>query len=117
MTGPEHYRKAEELLDVRARNRRNRPSFPPAPGSPGSTAQTAPARESVMTEAEVHATLALAAATALASDAPDLRAWREAARHPGGRVIAYGSHGSARPGISARAGARAFSDQNGGSSL
>jgi len=84
MTGPEHYREAERLLDARARNRRNRPSFAPAPGSPGRTAQTAPAGEGVMAEAQVHATLALAAATALASDAPDLRAWREAAGTPAG---------------------------------
>jgi hypothetical protein len=80
MTAPEHYREAERLLDARARNRRNRPSFAPAPGSPGRTAQTVPAGESVMAEAQVHAILALAAATALGdiSDA-DERAWRDAA--------------------------------------
>ena len=58
MTGPEHYRKAEELLGDSRR-----------------------VPEIVSAVAQVHATLALAAATALSSDLPDAdaRAWREAA--------------------------------------
>lgn len=79
MTGPEHYREAERLLDPRARNR---PSFAPAPGSPGRTAQTVPAGESIMAEAQVHATLALAAAIALQGQGLDLRAWQDTAGTP-----------------------------------
>lgn len=58
MTGPEHYRKAQELLGDSRR-----------------------VPEQVAAIAQVHATLALAAATALSSDLPDAdaRAWREAA--------------------------------------
>jgi hypothetical protein len=58
MTGPEHYRMAQELLGDSRR-----------------------VSEQVATIAQVHATLALAAATALSSDLPDAeaRAWREAA--------------------------------------
>lgn len=61
MTGPEHYREAERLLER-------------------GTAES-------ITEADVHATLALAAATALMHDddstmPEDFTAWREAAGAP-----------------------------------
>ncbi|HJQ48289.1 MAG TPA: hypothetical protein VJ870_18500 [Amycolatopsis sp.] len=62
MTGPEHYRKAEALL---------------AKGSEDPTERGA----SRLAAAEVHATLALAAATALGADLemPDFGAWRRVA--------------------------------------
>ena len=66
MTGPEHYRQAEELLDgLRGRDR-------------GSV----PGEDGIVTEAQVHAILALAAATALGSDGMESRAWRQAAGTP-----------------------------------
>ncbi len=63
MTGPEHYLAAEDLLEPMA----------------GRDRGTFPEEDRVVAEAQVHAVLALAAATALASDGLDLRAWREAA--------------------------------------
>jgi hypothetical protein len=62
MTGPEHYREAERLLEA-SKDR----------GSADETARIA--------EAQVHATLALAAATAL-SGADDDQAWQRAAGLP-----------------------------------
>ena len=65
MTGPEHYREAERYLgSLRGRER---------------SYETKEGEESIVAEAQVHAILALTAATALASNAPDLRAWREVA--------------------------------------
>ena len=64
MTGPEHYREAEELLDtLRGRDR-----------------GTVPHEVSIAAEAQVHAVLALAAATALSGiSMPDDQAWRDVA--------------------------------------
>jgi len=66
MTGPEHYRKAEELVSL-------------------ADDVTTPASEEslLLAMAQVHATLALAAATALSGDADgmhivDIRAWNDA---------------------------------------
>lgn len=67
MTGPEHYREAERLL-----------------AEAFDDSETASAKE-ILAEAQVHATLALAAATALnvasgsAMPDPDWLAWRDAA--------------------------------------
>ncbi len=63
MTGSEHYAAAEELL-VDARLTQD---------------EDAADRGLRLAIAQIHATLALAAATALGSDSLDLRAWREAA--------------------------------------
>lgn len=62
MTGPEHYREAEQLLGARRS---------------GESAAEAASR---LAEAQIHATLALAAATALAQSAGDdgHRAWQRA---------------------------------------
>lgn len=75
MTGPEHYREAERLLAIVA----------PIPA----TAEDAPANASIVAEAQAHATLALAAATALVSyrdngmTEGDRSAWyRTASEHP-----------------------------------
>lgn len=74
MTGPEHYKRAEGLLDQLRR----------AHASMTSTV-TAERAAAVMAEAQVHATLALAAATALNDRDPneggmpldDFNEWRE----------------------------------------
>ena len=58
MTGPEHFRRAEDLL--------------------ASISQGHPAGE-VIAMAQVHATLANAAAVALAADGQENRSWHEAA--------------------------------------
>ena len=72
MTGPEHYQEAERMLA----------------GAGCATAETAGYVDPVLAgpwlaAAQVHATLALAAATALANNEwmpdPDLGAWKEAA--------------------------------------
>ena len=60
MTGPEHYRQAEQLLGARR--------------SEESAAEAA----SRLAEAQIHAMLALAAATALTGE-DDYRAWQETA--------------------------------------
>jgi len=64
MTGPEHYREAEELLDTLR----------------GTDRGTFPEEDRLVTEAQVHAVLALAAATVLGAldSALDERAWRDA---------------------------------------
>ena len=64
MTGPENYLEAERLL---------------AGWSDLSGRRTGLVAEEVAAHAQVHATLALAAATALAAENLDLRAWRDAA--------------------------------------
>jgi hypothetical protein len=61
MTGPEHYREAEQLLGARRS---------------GESAEDAASR---LAEAQIHATLALAAATALTGNAEADRAWRDVA--------------------------------------
>ena len=66
MTGPEHYREAERYLGSAAR-------------AGALVRDQGKARKASWQRAQVHAILALTAATALASDAPDLRAWREVA--------------------------------------
>jgi hypothetical protein len=63
MTGPEHYYEAQRLL------------ADPNYGEPKGIA-----RSEVVAAAQVHATLALAAATALSgASPPDMQAWRDAA--------------------------------------
>ena len=90
MTGPEHHQRAEQLLAeasqiirVRQRPGQSGPADLPVrpedmderrrlssdPGLPDRT----------IAEAQVHATLALAAATAVAALAPDSRAWADIA--------------------------------------
>ena len=63
MTGPEHYREAERLLGALA----------------GQDRGTFPQEDRVVAEAQVHATLALAAATALSGSGLESAAWRDAA--------------------------------------
>ena len=65
MTGPDHYRKAEELA-AEAHNYLGQ-------GDGHATAAV------WATVAQVHATLALAAATAIGATGPDNRAWIDAA--------------------------------------
>ena len=62
MTGPEHYREAERLLDGLSRGIERAQQI----GSSG--ASMAAALDNVVAQAQVHATLALAAATALPAD-------------------------------------------------
>ena len=74
MTGPEHYREAERLAG-RARRYANRNDADPAVG------------QLLAAEAQVHATLALAAATALqpsnfGMQRAESKAWRAAAGTP-----------------------------------
>ncbi|MFJ8023333.1 hypothetical protein [Streptomyces sp. NPDC096311] len=74
MTGPEHYREAERLLKLAHRNTYGDANNP-ATGA------------ALAAEAQAHATLALAAATALVDPArsaprstvPDMKAWASAA--------------------------------------
>ena len=90
MTGPEHYHRAEQLLAEASQIIR----FRQQPGQSGPT--DLPVRPQDMeerrrlssdpglpdrniAEAQVHATLALAAATAVAALAPDSRAWADIA--------------------------------------
>jgi hypothetical protein len=71
MTGPEHYAEAERLLAVADRH---------TSGVTYGTEWTL-----TLTAAHVHATLALAAATAVGTAAPDHTAWADiAATKPGG---------------------------------
>jgi hypothetical protein len=90
MTGPEHYHRAEQLLaeasqiirfrqqpgqsgpadlPVRPKDMEERRRLSSDPGLP----------ERNIAEAQVHATLALAAATAVAGLGPDSRAWADVA--------------------------------------
>ena len=70
MTGPEHYAEAERLLTLADRH------------SSGVT--YAPEWMLTLTAAQVHATLALAAATAVGTAGPDVHAWADvAAVRPG----------------------------------
>lgn len=64
-TGPEHYKEAERLLDFAVRHMLDDDDTQPV----------------VLAQAQVHATLALAAAQAMKGDmgAPDWDAWRAAA--------------------------------------
>jgi hypothetical protein len=62
MTGPEHYYEAQKLL------------ADPNYGEPKGIS-----RSEAVAAAQVHATLALAAATALGSSPADMQAWRDAA--------------------------------------
>lgn len=64
MNGPEHYAAAERLLDAAT-------AEGVEPGEPGQVSNLA--------AAQVHATLALAAATALTWSTKDLKAWQPAA--------------------------------------
>jgi len=68
MTGPEHYREAQLLL------------ADPNYGEPKGIG-----RSETIAAAQVHAMLALAAATALSGDSPqDVQAWRDAVGTTGG---------------------------------
>lgn len=62
MTGPDHYRQAEELMGALV----------------GRDRGSVPGEEGIVAEAQVHAILALASATALHEEHGDIRAWREA---------------------------------------
>jgi hypothetical protein len=72
MTGPEHYREAERLLDLATNN-------------DGDFSMTGEFTAALVAGAQVHATLALAAATALIDETPrsdyfyNYRAWQAAA--------------------------------------
>lgn len=63
MTGPDHYRKAEELLGMLF----------------GLERGAYPSEASFVAEAQVHATLALAAATALGASRIEERKWTDVA--------------------------------------
>ncbi len=65
MTGPEHYAEAERLLGLAGRH--------------SSGATYGPEWTLTLTAAQVHATLALAAATAVGTAGPDGREWADAA--------------------------------------
>jgi hypothetical protein len=64
MSGPEHYQQAEELLNFLE----------------GKDRETYPGQESIIAEAQVHAILALAAATALGTRSAEERQWLRVAR-------------------------------------
>ena len=72
MTGPEHYAEAERLLGIVSE----------AVAEPGDV----PLNKQIVAEAQVHATLALAAATAMAAaetmDSRDFKAWDTVAGVP-----------------------------------
>ena len=78
MTGPEHYREAERLLQHASA------MAAVAPGGPNSAEELAVRRTADLAEAQVHATLALAAVIGLSADLPpgDVAAWRKAAAAP-----------------------------------
>ena len=65
MTGPEHYAEAERLLTLAGRH--------------SSGATYGPEWTLTLTAAQVHATLALAAATAVGTAGPDGHAWADVA--------------------------------------
>ena len=67
MTGSEHYREAEQILRELLRGEKGEPGDGGFP------------RGELLAIAQVHATLALAAATAVGTAGPDGRAWSEAA--------------------------------------
>jgi len=82
MTGPEHYKAAEDLLEEAV------PTSPPAglqrlPGGdvaiPVHSFPTAEERQAMIALAHVHATLALAAATAVGGSSFEERAWTNVA--------------------------------------
>ena len=76
MTGPDHYREAERLLaEAREAVAPKRSAYPLEPGEPTSAERY----ERAMTEAQIHATLALAAATAIGASGTEGRAWTDAA--------------------------------------
>ncbi|MFJ2630924.1 hypothetical protein ACIO6U_03030 [Streptomyces sp. NPDC087422] len=86
MTGPEHYTEAERLIAGR--------HFPADPDL-GDPASYHPATADDIAQAQVHAILALAAATALAASPAghmpiaDYNAWRATAHAPDVRTSAY----------------------------
>jgi len=79
MTGPEHYAAAERLHE-HARDMADADESP----DPAETAERISRRMADLAEAQVHATLALAAAIGLsaATGPEDERAWRAAAASP-----------------------------------
>ncbi|GGU12948.1 hypothetical protein [Streptomyces violascens] len=76
MTGPEHYREAERLIAVAVRSDQT------------TYEGENPEADRTLAEAQVHATLALAAATALVDETPrsdshsEYRAWQSVAGSP-----------------------------------
>jgi hypothetical protein len=91
MTGPEHYKIAENLLQKAEAEIQPLPNDPPA--SPQEALERTIKRgrelqgrmpksmkpDEMIASAQVHALLAIAAATAVGSSEPDSRAWHEAA--------------------------------------
>jgi len=91
MTGPEHYKIAEDLIQKAEAEIQRLPDDPPA--NPQEALERIINRElgrqgrmpkgmkpeEMIASAQVHAMLAVAAATALASSGTDSRAWNEAA--------------------------------------
>lgn len=82
MNGPDHYRRAEQLIAEARKAIAPPPDFTPVtPGAP----TPSELHQRAITEAQVHATLALAAATALADGhglrehTEDAREWNKAA--------------------------------------
>lgn len=69
MTGPEHYREAERLIEL-ARIARHSDLY---------GGSIAPQDAMILADAQVHATLASAAATALGTSRAETLAWAEAA--------------------------------------
>jgi hypothetical protein len=90
MTGPEHYHRAEQLLAeasqiIRFRQQPGQSGPADLPVRPTDAEQPRRLRsdpglpDRTIAEAQVHATLALAAATPVAGLAPDSRAWADVA--------------------------------------
>jgi len=89
MTGPEHYAEAERLLAVADRH--------------ASGVTYSPEWTLTLTAAHVHATLALAAATAVGAAGPDRPAWAEiAATKPSGSKPESPTGSPASPGSEQR---------------
>lgn len=97
MTGPEHYREAERLL--RLATKQPAGDGPHEDKSP--TDVTFVEDADILAAAQVHATLALAAATGLAGDLPinDCEAWRDVAATTA--TEAYGENFGVVPGTPA----------------
>jgi hypothetical protein len=90
MTGPEHYQRAEQLLAeasqiIRARQQPGQsgpadlPVYPTDADERRRLSSDPGVPDRNIAEAQVHATLALAAATAVAGLSPDSRAWADVA--------------------------------------
>ena len=88
MTGPEHYLEAERLLGALA----------------GKDRGTFPQEDRVVAEAQVHATLALAAATALSGSGLESAAWRDSAGTTRPYPVSTADAGGVVPGLLGSAG-------------